>query len=405
MENKEDTIQLFKPENDICDPELTILIPAMNEELTISKFIEWCQEGIKKISIPTEILIVDSSNDKTAQIAIDMGARVLKTPPRGLGQAYMDAIPFVRGKFIIMGDADCTYDFRELEKFENKFQENYEFIMGSRFKGSIESGAMPKLHRYFGTPFTTWILNTIFGCKFSDIHCGMRGITTDALFRMQLQSTSWEYASEMVLKSVHMDLKTTEVPINFYKDLKGRLSHMKRGGILEPWKAGWKNLRAMMIYGSDFFTIKPGLVCAIVGVAIVIPLISGPKDFEVISLSINWMLLGVALSTIGLNLFFFGNLSRLIFDYDGRQKKLLEKWFPFNRMMILVALMSVTSLCMAFPLIVEYFNNNFTLKDQGMLEVYKATGGLFIMITGVQLFSFVLLVKAIPLMIRGKNNV
>ena len=119
---------------------------------------------------------------------------------------------------------------------------------------------MPPLHRYLGTPVTTWILNVIFGSRFSDIHCGMRGITKEALGRMDLRSQSWEYASEMVLKSVHMSLRTEEVPIRFLKDREGRLSHHKRSGWFSPWQAAWINLRAMFVYGADFFLFKPGLV-------------------------------------------------------------------------------------------------------------------------------------------------
>ena len=151
-------------------------------------------------------------------------------------------------------------------KFRNsfeKFREGYEFIMGSRFKGYIEPAAMPPLHRYFGTPLTTWILNLLYGTEFTDIHCGMRGITRDALIRIRLESQSWEYASEMVLKSACLDLHTTEVPVRFLKDQEGRLSHMKRSGWSEPWRAGWINLRSMFLYGSDFFLLRPGLVVLI----------------------------------------------------------------------------------------------------------------------------------------------
>ena len=119
---------------------------------------------------------------------------------------------------------------------------------------------MPPLHQYFGTPFTTWILNRLYGSKFSDIHCGMRGITRDALLRMGIVSQSWEYASEMVLKSVRMELRTTEVPVTFLKDREGRLSHHKRSGWFSPFAAAWINLRAMFVHGAEFFLFKPGIV-------------------------------------------------------------------------------------------------------------------------------------------------
>ena len=255
-------IELLIPANDVAEPELSIVIPALNEQLTITDFVAWCHEGMKKAGVVGEILIIDSGSDSTTELALAGGARVLRTPKRGLGRAYIDALPFIRGRYIVMGDADCTYDFRELAPFVEKFRGGAEFIMGSRFRGFIEPGSMPPLHRYLGTPVTTAILNVIFGSRFSDIHCGMRGITKAALGRMDLRSQSWEYASEMVLKSVHMNLRTEEVPIRFLKDRDGRLSHHKRSGWFSPWAAAWINLRAMFVYGADFFLYKPGLISA-----------------------------------------------------------------------------------------------------------------------------------------------
>ena len=139
-------IQLLIPKSKKYEskkPILTILIPALNEEITIGEFIDWCWSGIKKSGVSAEIIIVDSSTDNTPSIALKKGARVLRTPKRGLGQAYIDAIPYIRGDFIIMGDCDLTYDFREIKYFVEKYREGFEFIMGSRFLGSIEKGAMP----------------------------------------------------------------------------------------------------------------------------------------------------------------------------------------------------------------------------------------------------------------------
>ena len=272
MTETSDDIRLLIPADDVADPEVTILVPALNEEITIGRFVDWCREGIAASGARVEILIVDSSTDRTAEIAQAGGARVLKVPRRGLGRAYIDAIPHIRGRFVIMGDADCTYDFREIRPFVAAFRAGAEFVMGSRFKGSIAPGAMPPLHRYFGTPVTTFILNAMFGSRFSDIHCGMRGISREALARMDLRSQGWEYASEMVLKSVHMELATTEVPIHFLKDPEGRLSHMKRRGWLEPWRAGWMNLRAMLVHGVNFFLVKPGAALLALGLLLMVPL-------------------------------------------------------------------------------------------------------------------------------------
>ena len=194
-------VRLLVPDKDVAEPELSIVIPALDEEITVGDFVDWCLEGLEAAGVVGEVLIVSSSSDRTAEIALAHGARVLETPRRGLGRAYIDALPFVRGEYVLMGDADCTYDFRELGPFVDKLRDGYEFVMGSRWRGTIEPGAMPALHRYFGTPVTTWILNLLYGSSFSDIHCGMRAITRDAFARMELSSQSWEYASEMVLKT------------------------------------------------------------------------------------------------------------------------------------------------------------------------------------------------------------
>ena len=271
-------VHLLLPENDVADPEVSIVIPALNEELTIAEFVAWCQEGLAKAQVRGEILIVDSSTDSTAQKALAGGARVLVTPKRGLGRAYIDAIPFIRGKYVLLGDADLTYDFRETAPFVEKFRQGFDFIMGSRFKGHIEDGAMPGLHRYFGTPLTNWILNVLYSADFSDIHCGMRGITREALVAMDIQSQSWEYASEMVLKSVQMDLGRAEVPVRFLKDREGRVSHHKRAGWLSPWQAGWINLRSMLIHGAEFFAFRPGLWLLSVGLLITLALSQGPAE-------------------------------------------------------------------------------------------------------------------------------
>ena len=165
----------------IDNVELSIVIPAMNEEVTVGEFIEWCKEGLKRTGVVGQILIVDSSTDTTVKIVLEHGGEVLRVPKLGIGRAYIDAIPYVRGKWILMGDADLTYDFRELAPFVKEFRKGAEFVMGSRFRGSIEKGAMPALHRYFGTPLTNWILNRIYHSNYSDIHCGIRGVTRGAL--------------------------------------------------------------------------------------------------------------------------------------------------------------------------------------------------------------------------------
>jgi glycosyltransferase involved in cell wall biosynthesis len=386
-----DDVRLLVPQEDAADPELSIVIPALNEELTVGEFVDWCQQGLEQAGIAGEVLIVDSSGDRTAEIALEHGARVLKTPKRGLGRAYIDALPFVRGRYVVMGDADCTYDFRLLAPFVERFHDGYEFVMGSRWRGTIEPGSMPALHRYLGTPVTTWILNRVFGSSFSDIHCGMRGITRDALERMDLHSESWEYASEMTLKSVQMELRTAEVPVRFLKDREGRVSHHRRSGWLSPWKAAWINLRAMFVYGSGFFVYKPGLVLMILGLLLTLPLSFGNVQLGGLGLSLNWQLLGVALLAAGAQAFFLGCIARVLFDYTGREKGRWLRIFPYTRSVLTAFALVVAGIALAIPLIATYVGNSFRLEQTDTISNHLALTGVALALLGAQLFVFTLL--------------
>jgi len=394
-------VELLLPQTDVANPELSIVIPALNEQLTIADFVQWCTDGMRAAGIVGEILIIDSGSDRTTELALAGGARVLRTPKRGLGRAYIDALPYIRGKYIIMGDCDCTYDFRELAPFVEKFRGGAEFVMGSRFRGYIEPGSMPPLHRYLGTPVTTWILNVIFGSKFSDIHCGMRGITKEALARMDLRSQSWEYASEMVLKSVHMKLRTEEVPIRFLKDREGRLSHHKRSGWFSPWSAAWINLRAMFVYGADFFLFKPGLLLLTVGLLLTLPLAFGQVTIGPITFSLHWMLLGMSLSIVGLQSVYLGILSQVFFDYSGEITARWFRRFPYNRSVFVSGVLFVAGLALGGLLIWEYVRNGFQLitgaavNSQGII-------GILLAICGFMTFTFTLLLYATAVAVRRR---
>jgi len=386
-------IELLIPANDVADPEVSIVIPALNEELTIKDFVAWCHEGLAAAGVRGEILIVDSSTDRTAPLALAGGARVLKVPKRGLGRAYVDAIPYIRGRWVIMGDADCTYDFRLLEPFVAAFREGNEYVMGSRWKGSIETGAMPALHQYFGTPGTTWILNRLYGSKFSDIHCGMRGITRDALVWMDLHSQSWEYAAEMVLKSVHMELRTAEVPVRFLKDRDGRLSHHKRSGWFSPWQAAWINLRAMFVYGADFFVLKPGLALALLGSLLTFPLSFGPIELLGVTLSLYTMLLGLAIVVVGVQSVFAGIVAQILFDYTDRYKRRWLRVFPYTRSVFVAMGLVAAGAMLTVPMIATYFANDLRLGAPEDVENHLAVTGVMLGVCGFQLFVFTLLLQ------------
>lgn len=384
-------VELLLPVDDVEQPEVSIVIPALNEELTIEDFVRWCWEGLAAAGVVGEILIVDSSDDRTAELALAGGARVLRTPRRGLGRAYIDALPHIRGRWVVMGDADCTYDFRQLAPFIEGFRAGYDYVMGSRWRGSIEPGAMPALHRYAGTPVTTWILNRIYRSGFSDIHCGMRGITRDALEAMQLRSQSWEYASEMMLKSVHMRLRTTEVPVHFFKDYDGRQSHHKREGWLSPFKAAWINLRAMFIYGADFFLVRPGLLLTVIGLLLMVPVSLGDIDLGPFALSVYWQLLGLAVLAIGWQSMLLGGVAQVLFDYTGSNTRRWSGLLPYTRTVLVAFGLMALGVGLTAPLAATYFSQGLALGEGDSLVTHLAVTGLGSLVVGAQLFVSTLL--------------
>lgn len=380
-------VSLRVPTNDVADPELSIVIPAMNEQITIGEFVEWCQQGIAQAGVRGEILIVDSSTDRTPEIALAKGARVLKTPKRGLGRAYMDATGYIRGKFVLMGDADLTYDFRDLSEFIQKFREGYQYIMGSRFRGTIAEGAMPPLHRYFGTPVTTWILNLIYGSHFSDIHCGMRGITLEALKQIRLESQSWEYASELVLKAVKYELRIAEIPIRFFKDRPGRLSHHKRSKWYEPWRAGWINLKVMFLFAPDFFLMTPGIVGTAAGMLLVaLSAIRVPAW-----LSVHSMLLGMTLAVCGYAAVQMAILVRVFYNFIPEKTAKYANLITYNRGVVAAALLGLMGLVILAGFVVQYFR-----EQMSLLVISKpAIIALYLLLLSFQTFTFTLLFQMI----------
>ncbi|NLW34467.1 glycosyltransferase family 2 protein [Syntrophorhabdus aromaticivorans] len=388
---------LVLPDTDEVDPEISIVVPALNESFTIGEFVAWCHEGLRKADIKGEILIVDSSTDNTGAIALAAGARVLKVPKRGLGRAYIDALPFIRGKYALLGDCDLTYDFRELEPFVKELRNGADFVMGSRFRGYIEPGAMPALHRYFGTPLTTFLLNLIYKSSYSDIHCGMRALTTDAFRRLNIQSQSWEYASEMVLKAARMKMKIAEAPIRFYKDREGRLSHHKRSGWFSPWHAGWINLKAMFLNAPEFFLFRPGGILFCLGFLLTLITAFGPRTIGPVTLSLHWMLLGLTLATVGSGALQLGILARVRHNFDPRFTSHARRVLTYDRGTLGGLAMFLVGTGFAAIALIAYLRGGLALRDVHYTSVF----GLLLIILGFQLFTFTLVFE---LMLYDRNR-
>jgi glycosyltransferase involved in cell wall biosynthesis len=370
---------------------VSIVVPCRNEELTIGEFVDWCWQGLEAAGAEGEVIIVDNSTDRSPEIAREHGARVIHEPQRGLGRAYVAALPHIRGDYVVMGDCDLTYDFRRLEPFLTALQEGAEFVMGTRLRGEIEPGAMPKLHRYFGTPVTTWILNRLYRQRFSDIHCGMRAMTIEALRRIDLQSPGWEYASEMVLKAAKLRLRTTEVPVRFLKDREGRESHHKRAGWRSPWKAGWDNLKVMFLYAPEALLLVPGLLLMVPGLALSIALIGGPIDVGEFELSLNWSLLGMTATTVGYTLVWLAVLARVHHDLAPAYTDKILRRFSFDRGAMLAFALGAAGVALNGVLVATWVSQGFALN-----EIYHPViFGLLLIVLGFQTFAFTLLLQIV----------
>jgi len=263
--------------------QLTILMPCLNEAETIACCIEKAWHGLELAGIAGEILIADNgSTDGSQAIAEKLGARVVSVKEKGYGNALRGGIEAARGEWILMGDADDSYDFSQADRFVEKFKQGDELIMGCRLPsggGTILPGAMPWKNRWIGNPVLTTIGRLFFKCPVHDFHSGLRGFTKSAYHKMELQTTGMEFASEMAIKGTLKQLKISEVPVTLHKDGRSRPPHLK------PWRDGWRHLRFMLIYSPRWLFLAPGLLLASAGLVLSATL--AVRDIQIGNIHLN----------------------------------------------------------------------------------------------------------------------
>jgi hypothetical protein len=260
---------------------------------------------------------------------------------------------------------------------------------------------MPALHRYFGTPLMTWILNRLYSTHFSDIHCGIRGVTRDGLIAMNFDSDSWDYSAEMIAKAVHMGMRTAEVPVPLLKDREGRVSIHKRVGWFSPWHAAWINIRTMFVYDPDFFLLKPGLLLFALGMLISLPLGVGPITIGPIKFSVYWMLFGVTLAITGLQAFLLGSIAQVLFDYRGRARERWLRVFPYTRSVVAAVVTALAGLGCTLPLVVYYLSHHENLGVKASVQERLSVIGLMLLVMGFLLFTFTVVFHAVVLAMRS----
>jgi len=285
---------------------LSILMPCLDEAETIATCITKARNFLSANEIEGEIIVADNgSTDGSQTLASNAGARVIHIPEKGYGSALLGGIKASYGKYIIMGDADDSYNFLELKPFTDALDSGAELVMGNRFIGGIKPNAMPSLHRYLGNPILSWLGRLFFKNDIGDFHCGLRGFRKDAILSLDLQTTGMEFASEMVVKACLYGLKITEVPTILYPDGRSRPPHLR------TWSDGWRHLRFLLLYSPRWLFYYPGIILMVVGLTLSAWLLPGPRKVGNLELDINTLMYAAFLSTLGLQAVIFSLLTKV----------------------------------------------------------------------------------------------
>jgi glycosyltransferase involved in cell wall biosynthesis len=289
-----------------AEPELSIVMPCLNEAETLAVCIRKARGFLQSHDVAGEILVADNgSTDGSRDIARAEGARVIEVPERGYGAALMAGIQAAEGHYVVMGDADDSYDFARLTPFMEKLRDGFDLVMGNRFLGGIAPGAMPPLHRYLGNPVLSFVGKLFFKSPVGDFHCGLRGFRRKAILSLNLRAPGMEFASEMVVKATLRRLRITEVPTTLSPDGRSRAPHLR------SWRDGWRHLRFLLIFSPRWLFLYPGLTLIISGLLLMA--ILAPQRLTVggIGLDIHTLLYAAFFTLIGFQLVFFSIFSKM----------------------------------------------------------------------------------------------
>ena len=296
-------VDLSAPESPQAAPDISVVMPCLNEAASVGKCIEKAWEGIRRTGLTGEVVVSDNgSTDDSVAVATAAGARVVRQPARGYGNAYLKGFSEARGRYIIMGDSDGSYDFTQLDKLIAPLRDGYDYVLGSRFAGKIMKGAMPWHHRYIGNPVLTAVLNRLFKVESSDAHSGMRAFTADAYRRMALRSEGMELASEIVINAAKAGLRGTEVPITY---------HPREGeSKLNSMRDGWRHLRFMLLRSPNWLFVGPGVAMFVLGLVGQGLLLPGPLNLGFHELDVHFSVLFALLAILGYQTLLFGVFAR-----------------------------------------------------------------------------------------------
>jgi glycosyltransferase involved in cell wall biosynthesis len=294
------------------DVELSVVMPCLNESATVGTCVREALETMERHGIRGEVVVADNgSTDGSQQIAADHGARVVAIETRGYGSALRGGIAAARGQFVLMGDADDSYDFTQLPAFLSELREGYDLVMGNRFRGEILPGAMPPLHRYLGNPVLTGIGRLFFKSPVGDFHCGLRAFRKDAIERLQLRTLGMEFASEMIVKASRFGLRVTEIPTTLSPDGRKRTPHLR------TWRDGWRHLRFLLLYSPRWLFLYPGIALCLLGTVAGAWLLPGPRIVGSVAFDLHTLLFSAMAILIGFQSILFATFSKVFAISEG----------------------------------------------------------------------------------------
>ena len=334
--------------------EVSVVMPCLNEARTVGRCVEKALRTLRELGITGEVVVSDNgSTDGSIELARGAGARVVHQPLKGYGNALRKGFAEARGRFIIMGDCDESYDFTDMKRFVDRLRDGADLVMGNRFAGEIKPGAMPWLHRWIGNPVLTRFLNLLYRTGVGDAHCGMRGLRKDAVPRMNLHMPGMELASEMVIKSARAGLRIEEVPITLWPDDRGRPPHLR------SFRDGWRHLRFMLMCCPTFLFLLPGLLLTLLGLVAIPAVVLAGYGVSTNIFGPNFMFTASLASLGGAHLIAFGLLAKLhahqvdpVFR-DARVERLAE-FFTVDRGLILGVDLMLAGLAVGTPVFLHW---------------------------------------------------
>jgi glycosyltransferase involved in cell wall biosynthesis len=293
-------------------PEISVVMPCLNEAETLPVCIEKIQRTFSDHGIRGEVIVADNgSSDESVVIAQRMGARVVSVEAKGYGSALMGGIAAARGEYVMMGDADDSYDFTSVPAFLAQLQKGFDLVMGNRFKGGIAPDAMPPLHKYLGNPVLTLIGRLFFNSPCGDFHCGLRGFRKEAYERMGLRTTGMEFATEMIVKATLLNMRISEIPTTLSVDGRSRPPHLR------TWRDGWRHLRFMLLYSPRWLFLYPGALLILAGTIVGVWLLAGPRAIGDITLDVDTLLYAAMAILLGFQAVAFATFTKVFAISEG----------------------------------------------------------------------------------------